>query len=334
VTAILAIARNTLSETLRQNVYGLVLALAGLLIVFSPHIAMFTFVDSTKLVLDMGLATILLAGLFLGVLCSATVVNREIEGRTALTVLSKPVSRESFVLGKFLGLALAVTVAVYILGIVLMLTYRFGVKDAVWIELDWGVVAGMSLAVLGALLIGLFQNYFFARPFITVMVWALAATMTLCLIYFAIYDKEYQWSGFGAGLNWQVAVSVLLVLQAVLVLVAVALVASTRVRIVASLTITTAAFLAGLLSKFMYDQILQLGALARWPAEALYAVLPNLQLYWVQEAMAERGPRPWEHEFKQIPWEYVGSTALYTVLYLAAVLALGMVLFARREVRE
>ncbi|MFH0911997.1 MAG: ABC transporter permease subunit [Planctomycetota bacterium] len=320
-----SIARNTLFETLRQNAYGVVLWISALLILLSPAFAMFTLIDSLKLVQDMGLATILLAGLFLGVLSSATVVSREIEGRTALTVLSKPVSREAFLLGKYLGLSLAVSLAVYILTILLLLTYRFGVKDAASQTLDWGVMIGIGIAFVSALLIGFFQNYFLGRPFITTAVWSQAATITVCLLYFMIFNKEYEIGAFGEGVNGQVALASLLILEAVLILVAIALAASTRGRVVAGLVVTSFFFLAGLLSEFFFANLSKLGPVAQKLGWIPYAVLPNLQTYWMAEAMVAD---------KKIPLLYVEWATLYTVLYIGAVLVVAMLLFTRREVSE
>jgi ABC-type transport system involved in multi-copper enzyme maturation permease subunit len=65
---------------------------------------------------DTGLATISLAALVLALLTSSSTVAEEIEGKTAVTMLSKPINRRQFILGKFLGIELGVLAMFLILG--------------------------------------------------------------------------------------------------------------------------------------------------------------------------------------------------------------------------
>lgn len=327
LTATIALCANTLFETVRQSVFGVILAAGAALIVFSPAFAMFTFMDSTKLVQDMGLATILLTGLFLGVHGAATVLSREIQGRTALTVLAKPVSREAFILGKFTGLALALTVATYILSIVLILTFRFGVKDTASTKLDWAVLGGFTVALAVAMLIGAGANYFFNRPFISTTVWSLICTLTLCLVFFAFYDKDGDFSTFGTDINFQIALAAFLALDAVLILAAVAVTVSTRGGVVAGLTACFLVFIAGLLSEFLFSSHLDTSAAAR----LAYALLPNFQVFWITEAILTMKIGS-ETTRASIPWSYVAAATAYAAFYIGACLCLAIALFHRREV--
>ncbi|MFW5858260.1 MAG: hypothetical protein ACOCX4_10300 [Planctomycetota bacterium] len=328
--AMLAIARNTLYETMRQSVYGLILAAAAFLIALSTQIAMFTFMSSTKLVQDMGLATILLSGLFLGVLAASTVVHREIEGRTALTVLSKPVRREAFLLGKYLGIAAAVTVATYILTILLMLAVRFGVKDTASTKLDWGVAAGVGVCILVALLVGFLHNYFFGRPFMTAAVWSLAAALTLAVLVFSFVDKEGKGTAFGAEINWQVGIAGVLTLEAVLILVAAAVATATRGRAAVCLAVAAVLFVGGLVSEFAFGRFADSSIWARLG----YTVFPNLQVFWVTEGLFQFKDTDKLFETPGIPADYVGMATVYALAYIGAALTAGLVLFERREVRE
>jgi ABC-type transport system involved in multi-copper enzyme maturation permease subunit len=56
---------------------------------------------------------------------SGTSVSDEIEGRTALTVLSKPVSRRSFLLGKYAGIVMTIAVMFLIIGAVLLILMSY-----------------------------------------------------------------------------------------------------------------------------------------------------------------------------------------------------------------
>ncbi|MHC4871823.1 MAG: ABC transporter permease subunit [Planctomycetota bacterium] len=318
---VFAIAKNTLSETLRQSVFGVLLAFSCFMIAMSPAFAMFTFLDSVKLVQDMGLATILLSGLFLGVLSSANVISREIEGRTALTVLSKPVSRTSFVLGKFIGISAAIAIATYIQTVVLLLTYRLGVKDTASTVLDWGALAGIVLALLFSLLIAFYYNYFLNKPFMTISVWAVFFCLTLSFVFFLFFDKDYHFEHFGSGLNLDLGLAAILILQAIMILVAISVMASTYVKLVSNLVICFSSFLIGLTSQYIAARVSGSFVFIKY----LLKVIPDFQIFWVTEAMTEG---------KSIPASYVGCCGIYTFFYIGAVLLMGILLFSRREVTD
>ena len=68
---------------------------------------------------------------FLAAFVATNVLTREIDNRTVLTVVSKPVSRPIFVLGKFLGVAGAQTIVMVFLAVLFMLVEIHGVREAV-----------------------------------------------------------------------------------------------------------------------------------------------------------------------------------------------------------
>ena len=68
----------------------------------------FTFGEDIKMYKDTGLTTISFACLLLALLTASSTVAEEIEGKTAITLLSKPINRRQFIVGKFLGIELGV----------------------------------------------------------------------------------------------------------------------------------------------------------------------------------------------------------------------------------
>ena len=68
---------------------------------------------------------IMVLGMLQAIWSAGTSVSDEIEGRTALTVLSKPVSRRSFILGKYAGIMLAVLVLFVVIGAVLVIVLSY-----------------------------------------------------------------------------------------------------------------------------------------------------------------------------------------------------------------
>ena len=84
------VALNTFVETIRQPIYGVILLATATLLILNVSLAAFTLDDDDRLLLDLGLSTLLLSGLFLSAFSAAGVLSREIENKTVLTVISKP----------------------------------------------------------------------------------------------------------------------------------------------------------------------------------------------------------------------------------------------------
>jgi ABC-type transport system involved in multi-copper enzyme maturation permease subunit len=102
------IARATTKEAIRQPLFPLLMALALIVLVTNTFVPFFSFGEDYRMLIDCGLATILICGLLLAVWTSSTSIADEIEGKTAMTLLSKPINRRQFVLGKFVGIMVAV----------------------------------------------------------------------------------------------------------------------------------------------------------------------------------------------------------------------------------
>jgi ABC-type transport system involved in multi-copper enzyme maturation permease subunit len=98
------IARATTKEAIRQPLFPLLMALALLSLVANTFLPFFSFGEDFKMLIDCGLATILICGLLLAIWTSSTSIADEIEGKTAMTLLSKPINRRQFVVGKYVGI--------------------------------------------------------------------------------------------------------------------------------------------------------------------------------------------------------------------------------------
>ncbi|MBM84380.1 MAG: ABC transporter permease [Planctomycetaceae bacterium] len=122
------IARATTKEAVRQPVFILLMALSLLLLVVNTVLPFFSLGDDIKMLKDCGLATILISGLLLAVWTSSTSIANEIEGKTAMTLLSKPINRRQFIIGKYVGIMQAVFLLMAPLVVVffLLLMYKVG----------------------------------------------------------------------------------------------------------------------------------------------------------------------------------------------------------------
>ena len=102
------IARATTTEAIRQPVFFLAIVVCMIVNLMNAFIPFFTLGEDVKMMKDCGLATLLFAGLILAVWTASTSIADEIEGKTAMTLLSKPINRRQFILGKYVGILQAV----------------------------------------------------------------------------------------------------------------------------------------------------------------------------------------------------------------------------------
>ncbi len=114
---VFSIARNTFREAVRDRVlYNLVL-FALVLIGSAIFLGELSGGQETKIIVDLGLSAILLFGLFIAIFVGVGLVYKEIERRTLYAILSKPIGRGEFLLGKYLGLCLTLLVNVIVMGL-------------------------------------------------------------------------------------------------------------------------------------------------------------------------------------------------------------------------
>jgi ABC-type transport system involved in multi-copper enzyme maturation permease subunit len=81
-----------------------------------PFVPYNTLGEDIKMLKDEGLTLILILSILMALWTASLSISEEIEGRTALTLLSKPVGRRQFIFGKFLGILVPVAVMFVILG--------------------------------------------------------------------------------------------------------------------------------------------------------------------------------------------------------------------------
>jgi ABC-type transport system involved in multi-copper enzyme maturation permease subunit len=118
---ILAIALNTFRESIRDKVLYNLLFFALLLIVVSILFATLTIGEQSKIIMDIGLASINIFGVLIAVFLGIGLISKEIEKRTIYTIISKPIARYQFLIGKYLGLILTLSINTLIMGVGLYL---------------------------------------------------------------------------------------------------------------------------------------------------------------------------------------------------------------------
>ncbi len=124
----ITIALATAKEAIRQPAFFVLAFLAGFSLICSIFVSYFTFGEDIKMYKDTGLTTISFVSLLLALLTASSTVADEIEGKTAITLLSKPINRRQFIVGKFLGIELGVLALFVLLGTLFAMGvwYKYG----------------------------------------------------------------------------------------------------------------------------------------------------------------------------------------------------------------
>ena len=112
-----AIATNTLREAIRNKVLYVLLFFALLLISTGVLLSTLSYVERDRILQDVGLAAIRLFGAAMAIFLGVGLIHKEVDRRTIYTVLSKPLSRAEFLLGKYLGLVATLWLQMVVMGL-------------------------------------------------------------------------------------------------------------------------------------------------------------------------------------------------------------------------
>jgi ABC-type transport system involved in multi-copper enzyme maturation permease subunit len=126
MTAIRLVASAVYRESVRDRVPLTIVGFGVLLVAASYLIGQLTAGQDLKIIKDLGLAAINVLGLFIAIFIGINLVAKEVERRSIYNLLSKPVTREQFLIGKYLGLVmtLAVNIGAMCVAFYLVLFYQ------------------------------------------------------------------------------------------------------------------------------------------------------------------------------------------------------------------
>jgi len=287
--------------------FWLIVGFAFLALSVAPIIPYFTFGEDFIMTKEIGYDTIMLGTVIFGVLAATIFVTDEIEGRTAITLMSKPVSRRQFILGKFVGIMLASLLMFGILG--------FYFQDIL-----------------------LFKHWFDKDDPVPVAEW-----ITNSLTYLVLPGDATEFLlGFGMWTQHMLDTLPGLVLSfcQVMVLVAFAVSFATRVPMVVNLAGILALYFLAHLSPVL----VQIGAAAQthqdqtatsqvlastvlnFAAQVFDTLLPALEFFRVSPSLV--GDAPPDASSYAL---YLGSVFFYGILYTTIVLLFGLILFEDRD---
>jgi hypothetical protein len=287
----MAIAQAAYRESIRQPLFWVLLLASMFFMFLAVFIPYFTLGEDLKMMKDLQLDAILLPCLILTIVTAALSIAEEIEGRTAITLLSKPIARWQFILGKFLGILLSALLLAVILTIFLGFTINFkinyeGLEDLPGprhlVEEVQGVTRGLPLV-------------------------ALAPAEYVLNVFVSIYAM---------------APGPLLIFCQVTILTAVAVALATRLPLVLNLVVCFGVFFAGRVTAVLETQAGG-NTLVMFFAQLFGFALPQLGYYDVGQTLAQG--------INDVPWSYIGQAWFHGLIYTTMALLFGLVLFEDRD---
>ena len=184
-----AVALATAKSEMNQPLF-LILLIGGVCLLFLfLYIPYFTFDEDVKVLKDSGLTLIMVFGIFQAIWAASTSISEELEGRTALTVLSKPIGRREFILGKFAGIVWTVAVMFVILGVFFMVivAYKpiYDARETAAAEPPWQVCHLEMMSMVPGLVLAFLETVVMAS--ISVAISTRLPMLPNLLICFSIY---------------------------------------------------------------------------------------------------------------------------------------------------
>lgn len=246
------VAGATYGEITRRPVYYILLVSFAVALFSSKLLTLFSFYQEMNMVREMGMATLALWGFIILVVTSGVVVTQELEDRTAVTLLAKPLCRRDFLLGKYFGIVLALVPGLFVLSGVLFLT--LWTMSAPHLDLhDKDVAAGAARG---------------AGPF--AVAWSAV------------------WNQFVLTQGVVVLEGMLLTLFQAAILAALSVSFSAFFPVVVSVAATTLVFVLGNISSYMVASVdtMNVGAIS-WTGRAFALATPNFGYFNLQAAFSE-----------------------------------------------
>jgi ABC-type transport system involved in multi-copper enzyme maturation permease subunit len=266
VRAISWVAVNVFKESVRDRVpYNLVI-FAVLLIASSYLIGQLTAGQDVKIIKDLGLAATTLFGLFIAIFIGIGLVSKEVERRSIYALLSKPIGRPQFIVGKYAGLVLTLAVNVTVMTVALYLVLAY-------------------------------------------------MTYTEAPEFRAAWDAP--------GVDPRMLQAIGLIFIQLMIVTAIALFFSTFSTPLLSAALTFGFFIAGHFNADLknFDRVVE-SRTAVWLARGAYHVIPDFSAFDIKTEVVHGLP---------VSAGYLAGTAAYGIVYIAALLLLSVIVFARRD---
>lgn len=130
MNVIYSIARTTVGEAIRRRVLLLILLIGVLFLVVAPGLNVLSARQSYTVLTGFTLGIIQLTSAVIAIVLTVYLIPNEIERRTIYTILSKPVLRWQFLVGKFFGAVSALALMMALMTVTLVVVFKIMRPDA------------------------------------------------------------------------------------------------------------------------------------------------------------------------------------------------------------
>jgi len=294
---------------IRQSFFSIAIVGGYLFISSTPVFTMFTFWDAEQLVLDTGMAAILIVGLLISVLATSSIVGGEIEEKTTTLLLSKPLSRFTFLLSKFCAVSLSLIFVFIPLACALIMTLQVGVPEAVWSDLEYSILWFEFLPLVLAAFVAAAANYYADKNFASSFIILLNVFLALSLLILIAVHK--------GGLKINLFYPISLLWMGSVLMCPISSLFALRGKVIFTLTFSFLVFTLGLISNWLFG-----GLLHNFWIKIVYSVIPNFQLFWIEEFWKKK---------EVIPFSYFYNVFVYLFLYSIGMLFLTWGILENKE---
>lgn len=143
IRRIWTIAFNTCREAVRSKLLYTLLFFAIAMILSGVVLSALSYVEGDRILQDFGIAAIRLFSVAIAIFVGVGLIHKEVDRRTVYTILSKPLSRSEFLLGKYAGLVLTIW-----LQVIVMATFFVTTSLATGAPIGWGHAAALALTAV------------------------------------------------------------------------------------------------------------------------------------------------------------------------------------------
>jgi Cu-processing system permease protein len=307
IARVIAIALNTYREAVRARLllglFAIALATCG----YSLIVASLSLHNELRVIADLGAASISLYGVVVAIVLGSTSLHRELEYKTIFPILSRPLRRWEYIVGKYLGTILTVCVFVSIDAAALFTLLALEAGQTLW------KLGAMALVMLGVLaVLGLRARH--TRVYVVIPWSAVLAVLAWLVASPAAHERQL------------VSASAVLALGEVAIVAAIATFFSSFSSPFLTATFTGMIFVIGRsadtlahLPKKLFGQTIVASG------RAMARVLPNLHVYVPPRSLllGEVATAP--------VWSYVAAAMVHAIFYVTALLVGSALAFSRRD---
>jgi ABC-type transport system involved in multi-copper enzyme maturation permease subunit len=315
VNVIFSIAKTTVGEAVRRRILLVILLIGILFLVVAPSLNMLTARQETTVLKSLTLGVIQITSAVIALVLTVYMLPNEVERRTIYTILSKPVQRWQFLLGKYFGAVGALGLMIAMMTFTLLFVYA-----AMQGQEKPALQIGLFIANL-IVLIAVIPR-FKDKQGGPLVIGLLSASLMACLYWVGLKTGQLDtFSEFGKT-------SAMFFIQMCL-LAAVGVFFSTFVSPVVNFFLSGGVYMVGSLFNTLFDAVADnqnMPVLARGAVNVIQSIVPNFQNFSVQNSAINA-----QAVIRGELFHYL-NLAGYGLLYISILLILGILIFDRKEV--